>query len=75
MEKIIELKRNILSESKIISKNKIPKQIVENLRDIFTLIDGTNINDRINKTNINILNLENNIDNVNSSIKNIYNLL
>jgi DNA repair exonuclease SbcCD ATPase subunit len=75
VEKIIELKTNILPESKIISKNKFQKKIVENLRDIFALSYVPNFNEQLNKTNINILNLENNINYTNACIKNIQNIL
>jgi len=81
MEKIIELKTNILPESKIISKNKFQKKIMETLRDIFTLTHEPNYtphggyNEQINTTNINILNLENYINSIKVGIKHIENTL
>jgi DNA repair exonuclease SbcCD ATPase subunit len=75
MEKIIELKTNILPESKVISKNKFQKKIMETLRQIFALTQGQNYNEQINDTRINILNLENNINNIKACIKNTENIL
>jgi DNA repair exonuclease SbcCD ATPase subunit len=75
VEKIIELKTNILPESIIISKNKFQKKIVENLRYIFELSYVTNFNEQINNTNNNILHLENNINYTYFCIKNIENII
>ena len=75
MEKIIELKTNILPESKIISKNKFQKKFIEKLRYILVLIPETNYNEQINTTNINILNLENYINNIKNCIKNTETIL
>jgi len=75
MEKIIELKTNILPESKIISNDKFQKKIMETLREIFALTHESNYNEKINDTRINILNLENNINNIKTCITDTQNIL
>lgn len=75
LEKIIEIKSRIFSDSKLLSKNKFSENIIDSLKYIFNQTQIHQIQNQINDTNLNISNLENNINSIMISIKYIENIL
>jgi hypothetical protein len=71
LQKIIQLKTNILPESKVISINKFSNKTIQDLKDILTFTNTPDIDNQINETNINIFNLNNYITTIKSHILDI----
>ena len=68
LEKIILLNNKINFELNLIPKNKVSKKLLENISQILTSIDITDISNKINESNICIINLENNIEQLSNTI-------